>query len=339
VPTISVVVPCYNEAAHIPDLLEAIRDQTLRPSEIVIADCRSTDDTLARIAADPFCSLLPPIHVISCEVRSTPLAVNRAIEASRGEIIVRLDGHSRPDRDYIERCLHVLDTPEAGVVGGIWRIRPGADTRTAAAIALAAAHPFGAGDALYRTGHGLTAPRDVDTVPFGCFRRSLWERLGGFDEHFLANQDYEFNYRVRRAGARVVLDPRIRATYTARSTVWGLARQYFRYGWWKAETLKRHPRSLRWRQAVPAGFVAALVLLGAASLADPRAALALAGLLLFYGTVAGAAAVHCLAKTRQWILLPYLPVVFATIHIMWGLGLLTNALTAGRWPARVARPR
>ena len=337
--TISVVVPCYNEAAHIADLLDAIRDQTLPPTEIVIADCRSSDDTLGRIAEYPHPSLLPPVQVISCEVRSTPLAVNRAIEASTGEIIVRLDGHSRPDRDYVSRCVDLLGTSQAGVAGGIWRIRPGADTRAATAIALAAAHPFGAGDALYRTGHGLTAPRNVDTVPFGCFRRELWEEVGGFDEHFLTNQDYEFNYRVRLAGHRVILDPRIRATYVARATMWQLARQYFRYGWWKAETLKRHPASLRWRQAVPAGFVGVLSVLAAASFAEPRAALALAGVLLIYGATAVAAAAHCLTRTRQWTLLPHLPIVFATIHITWGLGLLTNVFTGGTWPSRVARPR
>ncbi len=338
-PTISVVIPCYNEAAHIAGLLDALRGQSLQPSEIVVADCGSSDGTPDVIAAYPYRSLFPPLSVISCDVRSTPLAVNRAIEAASGDVIVRLDGHSRPDREYLRRCLNILETPDAGVVGGIWEIRPGADTRVAAAIAVAAAHPFGAGDALYRTGKDLSTSKDVDTVPFGCFRRSLWERLGGFDEHFLANEDYEFNYRVRRAGARVVLDSAIRATYTARPTMWRLARQYFRYGWWKAETLKRHPSSLQWRQAVPVAFVATLLLLATASMVDVRAVFALGVVLLVYAIAASAAAAHAAKRARAWGLAPYLPVVFATIHVTWGMGLLTNVLTAGRWPSRVARPR
>lgn len=335
VATISVVIPCYNEAAHITELLDALRDQTLRPSEIVVADCHSSDATLELIGTYPHRSRLPPVRIVPCELRSTPLALNRAIETTRAEVIVRLDGHSRPDRDYIKQCMQVLGAGRAGVVGGIWQIEPGAPTRSAAAIALAAAHPFGAGDALYRTGQRLRSARDVDTVPFGCFRRSLWQSLGGFDEHFLGNQDYEFNYRVRQAGWPVILEPTIRATYVARPTVRALARQYFRYGWWKAETLKRHPRSLRWRQAVPAAFVGALLLLSALAMVDRRAVLALAILVLLYATAAAAASIHAARSASVPGLVPYLLVVFATIHVPWGLGLLTNVLTGGRLPSRV----
>jgi succinoglycan biosynthesis protein ExoA len=337
--TISIVVPCYNEAAHITALLDAVREQTLRATEIIVADCHSSDATLEIVEAYPHRPMLPPIRVVSCELRSTPLALNRAIEAASGDVIIRMDGHSRPDRDYVERCMQVLNSDGAGVVGGIWRIAPGAPTRAAAAIALAAALPFGAGDALYRTGQHLASARDVDTVPFGCFRRSLWQTLGGFDEHFLGNQDYEFNYRARLAGYRVILAPDIRATYVARSTLWLLARQYFRYGWWKAETLKRHPRSLRWRQAVPAAFVGALVLLSMLAVVVPKAMLALAVLVLLYAAAAAGASIHAASRAHTPVLLPYLPAVFATIHVLWGLGLLTNVITAGQLPTRVARPR
>jgi glycosyltransferase involved in cell wall biosynthesis len=336
---VSIVIPCYNEAAYIEALLDALREQTLRAIEIVVADCHSTDGALDVLASYRHRSLLPSVTVVMCDRRSTPMALNAAIRAAAGDVIVRLDGHSRPDPDYIRRCVELLESPRAGVVGGIWDVRPGADTAVAAAIALAASHPFGAGDALYRTGRGLTAPRDVDTVPFGCFRRSLWESLGGFDEHFLVNQDYEFNYRVRKAGLRVVLEPSIRATYIARPDIPRLAQQYFRYGWWKAETLKRHPSSLRWRQAVPAGFVAALVLLAVASLIESRSAFLLGGVLVLYAAVALGAALRAASRADTWSLVPYLPVVFATIHLSWGMGLLTNVLTLGRWPARVARRR
>jgi glycosyltransferase involved in cell wall biosynthesis len=311
----------------------------MRASEIVVADCRSSDATLERIATYPHAATLPPIRVVSCPLRSTPMALNRAIEAASGDVIIRLDGHSRPAREYVERCVQAIEPERAGVGGGIWRIEPGATTRQGAAIALAAAHPFGAGDALYRTGQGLTSPRDVDTVPFGCFRRSLWQDLGGFDEHFLGNQDYEFNYRVRRAGLRVILDPAIQAVYVARPTVIALARQYFRYGWWKGETLKRHPRSLRWRQAVPAAFVATLMLLAVLTPIVPAAFIALAAVVGVYALTAAAASIHAAARAGAHRLVPHLVVVFATIHVLWGVGLLTNIVTAGRFPSRVARPR
>jgi glycosyltransferase involved in cell wall biosynthesis len=332
-PRVSIVIPCYNEAGHIASLLDALREQTCHAAELVVADCHSTDGTLDVLASYPYRSLLPPVTVVTCERRSTPMALNAGIRAAAGDVIVRLDGHSRPDPEYVRRSVELLESPNAGVVGGVWQVQPGGDGSTAAAIALAVTHPFGAGDALYRTGRGLTEARDVDTVPFGCFRRSLWERLGGFDEHFLVNQDYEFNYRVRKAGWRVVLDPRIRAAYIARPDIPRLGHQYFRYGWWKAETLKRHPSSLRWRQAVPAGFVASVLGLGAASAWDARALLPLSIIVLSYAAAATAASAQAARRARRWNLLPLLAVVFAVVHLAWGFGLLTNLLTLGRWPA------
>ena len=181
---------------------------------------------------------------------------------------------------------------------------------------------MGAGDAAYRTGRTFHEPRPVDTVPFGCFRRATWESLGGFNERVLTNEDYEFNYRVRQSGRNVVLDPRIRSTYYARSTLPALAEQYFRYGWWKAQMLKVHPKSLRWRQAVPAAFVATiaalvvlvvvLVLAGTPTLAAVAGA-GLAALLLVYLGGLLFAAQQISGGRRSWSLLPVLPLAFAPI--------------------------
>ena len=151
--------------------------------------------------------------------------MNRGIDAAHGEIIVRLDGHSRPPPDYVGRALDALRETGAAVVGGMWEIAPGGPTLIAEAIARAVAHPIGAGNAAYRTARATDSGRtEVDTVPFGCLRKTTWEALGGFDERLLTNEDYEFNYRVRSSGSAVVPDPDIRCTYFARSTLAGLAR-------------------------------------------------------------------------------------------------------------------
>jgi hypothetical protein len=178
--------------------------------------------------------------------------------------------------------------------------------------------------------------RSVDTVPFGCFRKALWQDVGGFNERLRTNEDYEFNYRIRQSGHDVVLDPRIRSTYFARATLAELAAQYFRYGWWKAEMLKSHPRSLRWRQAVPAGFVAACAVLGLASPFVWAAAGSLVVLLAVYAVALIGASVRISGGRRNWRMLPALPAAFAIIHFSWGGGLLVNLLTAGRWPRRAA---
>jgi GT2 family glycosyltransferase len=168
------------------------------------------------------------------------------------DVVVRLDGHSVPDRDYIEHSVRALSAAGVGVAGGVWRVRAGAQTPTARAIALVVSHPLGSGGARYRH-PDAPGPESmsVETVPFGAFPRALWERLGGFDESLSANQDFDFNYRARVAGFAVVLDRRIKATYVARPTLGALWRQYFRYGFWKFRMLRKDARALHWRQVLP----------------------------------------------------------------------------------------
>ncbi len=175
-PKVSIVVPCYNEQSTIRLLLEALYEQTFPRAEmeIVIADGMSSDGTRAATAA--FQKDFPDldVRVVDNTLRNIPSGVNRAIEASRGGIIIRLDAHSKPYPDYVEKCVAAHEENRGDNVGGIWEIRPGADTWMAKSIAVAASHPLGVGDALYRH---ATRAAEVDTVPFGSFRRELIERV------------------------------------------------------------------------------------------------------------------------------------------------------------------
>ena len=210
---------------------------------------------------------------------------------------------------------------------------PGGAGRVAEAIARAVAHPIGAGNAAYRTARTTGGGRtEVDTVPFGCFRKTTWEALGGFDERLLTNEDYEFNYRARSSGSAVVLDADIRCTYFARSTLAELASQYFRYGWWKAQMLKRHPRSLRWRQALPGALVPLFVCLAVASLVWRVSTLLLGGFVLAYSAILTAAAVQVAGRQRRWNLVWPLMAAFTIVHGSWSTGFATNIASFGRWP-------
>src|SRR5512136_1928070 len=257
-PSVSIIIPCYNERDTIHKLLEAIYEQTFpRPDlEVVIADGMSTDGTRAQITT--FSDSHPDLHIAVAEntARSIPASLNCALREAQGEIIVRLDAHSMPYPDYIERSVADLQAGLGENVGGTWEIQPGARTWVAQSIAAAASHPLGVGDALYR--HSDKAAL-VDTVPFGAFKRELLALVGFFDESLLANEDYEFNARIRRSGGRIWLDPAIRSVYFARPTLAKLAVQYFRYGFWKWRMLRRYPETLRWRQALPPLFVLSLI--------------------------------------------------------------------------------
>ena len=200
-PKVSIIIPCRNEERTIRFLLEAIHHQTFpnQEMEVVIADGLSEDRTREEIAS--FQSEFPnlPIRVIDNETLTIPAALNTAIGAAKGEIILRLDAHSVPDQSYIARSVENLEAKKGAVVGGVWKIKAGEDTWIAHAIAAAAAHPLGVGDAKYRY---TEKAESVDTVPFGAYYRSLIEQVGGFDEKLLSNEDYEFNARVQKSGGK-----------------------------------------------------------------------------------------------------------------------------------------
>src|SRR5215216_2251127 len=280
-PKVSVIVPCYNEQSTIRLLLDALCEQTYPRTEmeVIVADGLSTDGTRDVITA--FQKDVPDlrVRVVDNPNRYIPSAVNRAIEASRGEIIVRVDAHSRPYPDYVANCIAAHQAGRGDNVGGVWEIHPGADTWMADSIAAAAAHPLGVGDALYR--HANHAA-EVDTVPFGSFRRALIEQVGFFDETLLTNEDYEFNARIRKFGGKIWLDPSIRSIYFARPTLLALIRQYWRYGFWKWQMLRRYPGTLRWRQALPPLFVLSLFSLAVLSVFIPFAGILFAAELLLY---------------------------------------------------------
>ncbi len=327
-PKVTVIIPCYNEEATIGETLLAIYGQTFPRAEmeVVIADSMSTDRT--REVIEQFQRTHPDltIRVIENRARAIPSALNRAIEAAQGEIIIRMDAHSTPYPDYVENCVHALEEGLGANVGGVWEIRPGAPGWVAAGIAAAAGHPLGAGDAAYRLNPDAGP---VDTVPFGAYRRSLIEEIGAFDESLLSNEDYEFNVRVRRSGKVVWLDPRIRTIYYARPTFRALARQYWRYGYWKARMLLRYPRTLILRQFLPPVFVASVFGLLALSWWPP-ARQALMVELAIYGLVLLVAALQQAIKRRQPALLISFPIAVIIIHFAWGTALIWSLLTSLR---------
>jgi len=324
-PNVSVIVPCLNERATISLLLDALFNQTYPRSamEIVISDGGSTDGTQDAIAVwhDQHQEL--GVKVVDNPAQTIPTALNTAIKASTGEIIVRLDAHSEPSGDYVERSVNALISGQAQNVGGVWDISPRADHWIARSIAEAASHPIGVGDAWYRYSN---EPAEVDTVPFGAFKRELLDQVGMFDETLLANEDYEFNTRIRQAGGKVWLDPAIRSVYYARATLKALAKQYWRYGFWKVQMLRRYPDTIRWRQALPPAFVAGLIFL---ILLAPFFRLMfwlLIGVIGLYGLFLLIAGLQVGIKKKKIFYLLGVPLAIACMHFSWGSGFIWGIL-------------
>ncbi|MGA2489389.1 MAG: glycosyltransferase family 2 protein [Anaerolineales bacterium] len=324
-PSVSIIIPCYNEQDTIYKLLEAIYTQTFPRTdlEVVISDGMSSDGTQAEIVA--FSDSHPDMHisVVKNPTRNIAAALNRAIKETHGEIIIRLDAHSIPYPDYIERSVTDLEVGLGENVGGIWEIHPGAQTWVAQSIAVAASHRLGVGDALYR--HTENAAL-VDTVPFGAFRRELLALIGFFDESLLTNEDYEFNARIRKSGGKVWLDPSIRSVYISRPTLAKLAKQYARYGFWKWRMLRRYPETLRWRQVLPPLFVLSLCVGAGLAIFLPIFRVLLVVEIFVYLIVLVAAGVQAAMRQKKIYLVIGLPLAIATMHITWGAGFLWSMI-------------
>ena len=321
----SIIIPCYNERSTIHFLLDALYAQSYprHAMEVVIADGGSEDGT--PILIQEWWQQHPDlaVRVVENPARSIPAALNAAIRASSGEIIVRLDAHSKPDLDYVERAVAAVTEGRGQNVGGVWDIQPGSDHWMARSIAAAAGHPIGVGDARYRYSDQAAF---VDTVPFGAFKRSTLDQVGMFDETLLTNEDYEFNTRIRQAGGKIWFDPHIRSVYFARENLSALARQYWRYGYWKVHMLRRYPHTIRWRQALPPLFVAALILLTLLAQFFRGALWVLIGVLCAYSLVLFLAGVHLAIRHKRLFLCLGVPLSIACMHFSWGAGFLWGLL-------------
>lgn len=315
--TVSVIVPCFNEVDTIGSLLSAIagQDFPMDDLEIVIADGMSDDGT--RGVIESYAAEHPQISIrlVDNHERIIPAGLNKAIEVSNGDYVIRLDAHSRPNPDYISRCVRILESSDVANVGGAWEIEPGGEGCFARGIAAAAAHPLGAGGARYRVGG---PPGRVETVPFGAFKRSWMERVGRFDETLLTNEDYEYNVRIRDLGGEIFFDPSVRSVYLARNSLTALARQYTRYGFWKAQMLRSHPGSIRLRQIVPPLFIGSLLILLPMAIISAAARVLLAfELALYFGVLIASGVIEAFKRRRLSVVASF-PLAVAVIHFSWG---------------------
>jgi succinoglycan biosynthesis protein ExoA len=332
-PMVSVIMPVRDEESCIGMSLNAILDQSYPHDlmEVIVADGMSTDGT--REIIDQLASATEiPIYIVDNPKRIAPTGLNRAIEKSSGEIIIRVDGHCEIDRDYVENCVELLRSGRADGVGG--PIETIGDGARASVIALAMSSPFGVGGSAFRT----IDDREMytDTVAFPGYTREILSRAGPFDEQLVRNQDDEYNYRIRELGGRILLSPTIRSRYFSRSTLRSLWRQYYQYGYWKVRVLQLHPRQMRARQFVPFVFVTVLLLLLALSWFSTVGRYMLAACVAAYLVVNIAAAFR---TSRRIAKIPILSVSFAILHLSYGLGSWAGLIAFRKQWSRPNDPR
>lgn len=253
-PLISVVIPCRNESDYIIPCLESVlnNDYGAEKIELIVCDGMSDDDTGEKL--NKFQAAHPGVIVLLNEKRTTQFALNLGVRAARGSIIFILGAHAEMEKNYISTCVHtILVDDSIDCCGGL--LHNVSQDKIAEAVALAMSSRFGVGDATFRTGG---ASGWVDTVAFGAYRKSVFDKIGLFDEELTRNQDDEFNYRLIRSGGKIKLETGTGVNYFVRASWKKLWRQYYQYGYWKVYVNKKHRAVTTLRQTIPFLFVTGL---------------------------------------------------------------------------------
>ncbi|MDJ0791493.1 MAG: glycosyltransferase family 2 protein [Acidimicrobiia bacterium] len=313
-PHVSIVMPVRDEADNLRATLDACLEQRYEgPLEIIVAYAESDDATRDILAVYERSS---GIRVVDNPQGTTPAGLNAAIDAARGDIIVRCDGHAVLPADYVETAAATLAETGAGNVGGVQRAVGSAPMQRA--IARAMTNPIGVGDARFHRGG---PPGPTDTVYLGVFRREALDDVGGYDESLVRNQDYELNVRLREAGWTVWFDPALEVVYTPRGTLSGLWSQYRQYGSWKRKVIALHPGSIKARQLGPPLLVAGLAV-GLVSLPTRMRPLGMTALGGYAGVLAGVGLYEAWRTRDPATLLTGAAV--GVMHVSWGTGFLTG---------------
>ena len=321
--SVTIIVPCRNEEKFIAQCLDSIIDNNYPKDnlEVLVIDGMSDDGTQDIISN--YSKKYSFIHLLNNQNKIQSSALNIGIKHSKGDVIMRMDAHNKYSTDYISNCLKYLNEYNADNVGGICITLPGGKGLLAEAIAVALSHPFGVGNSYFRI--GSKKPRFVDTVPFGCFRKDIFEKVGLFDEELVRNQDDEFNLRIIKNGGKILLAPDIVSHYYARDSILKLWKMYFQYGYFKPLVAKKIGAVLTWRQLLPSMFICSLLTLGILSFT----AVYFKWLFLFVSNlylIVNLVISSSIALKSSPKLVFVLPVAFATLHFSYGLGYLKGFL-------------
>lgn len=322
VPMVSVIAPCCNEARFIENTLNSILQGNYPADrmELLVVDGMSTDGT--REIVKEIAQKDHRIRLLDNPRKIVPSAMNIGIKAAHGDYIIRIDCHTTFAPDYISKCVEVLQRTGADVVGGYVTTLAGKNTAVGRAIAAATSNIFGVGDSKFR----LTGPeQEVDTVPFGAYRKALFEKVGLYDERLSRNQDIELNSRIRKAGGRIIISPEIKLNYYNRGNYRGLWQQSFNNGLWNPYTIWLVGGGLSLRHFVPMFFVLGLIafLIGAFFWSPFK--WVFLGYVLLYLSIGSVFAVQCARQARVsafWVL-----VSFLVLHVAYGLGSLCGVIT------------
>lgn len=247
--SVSVIIPCYNEELYIENCINSIlkQDFSADQTEIIVVDGNSNDKTLQIL------NKFPQIKLFNNPKKIVPISMNIGIKNASGDFIIRIDSHCIYPKNYISELIKNSLKYNADNIGTVMHTIPANESTKAKAIALALSHPLGVGNSYFRIGSSRV--REVDTVPFGCYRKSIFKNIGLYDEQLIRNQDDELNGRLKQSGGKIILLPHVILKYYARDTIKKVYSMFYQYGFFKPLVNKKLKSPTSFRQFIPIFFV------------------------------------------------------------------------------------
>ncbi len=323
-PVVSILAPCRNEVDFIENAVKSIleNDYPDEKIEVLVLDGMSDDGT--RDIVKNMSEQDSRIKLVDNPNKIVPTAMNIGIMQAKGEYIIRIDCHSEFSKSYIKKCIEVHQRTNAENVGGYWNTLPGEDTKIAKAIAAATTCKFGVGNSAFRL-TDRSVEKEVDTVPFGTYKKEIFDKIGNYDERLVRNQDIELNSRIRKAGGKIIISPEIKLSYFNRATFKGLWQQSFNNGLWNPYTIWLVGSGLYIRHFIPMFFVLGLIVLITASIFHIYC---LYLLVLYLALYLSAAVYFSLNTFNEKKVNPFLVLIsFVILHTAYGLGSIWAILT------------
>ncbi len=320
---ISIIIPCRNEEHYIADCLNSIlqNDYPHNSLEVFIVDGLSSDGTQQII--HEFISKYHFIKLLLNEKKTVPFALNMGIKKATGTYIIRLDAHAKIPNNYFSTLIHWSKKLNADNIGSVCITDVKNKTTKTNSIITVLSNKFGVGNSYFRI--GIDKVKEVDHVPFGCFRREIFNKVGLFNELLDRNQDIELSRRITRNGGHIFLLPDLFCTYFARETFYGIAKNNFGNGFWNILTvyLTRKIGSLSWRHFVPFLFLLSLMLPLLGMIWFPTTGLITVIVLAVYLALILSITLKINSKRTTFL---YILWTFMVLHFSYGIGSLVGFL-------------
>jgi glycosyltransferase involved in cell wall biosynthesis len=325
---VSVIIPCFNERSYIQQNVEAVVGQTFNKEnlEVFYIDGGSQDGTIEIL--ETYAKTHKWLHILNNPQKTVPFALNTGIAAASGDLIIRMDVHTYFPPNYIEKLVDWMQYLDADNIGGVCYTDVLQKNKISEAIRIVMSDRYGVGNSMFRLGSNKL--REVDTVPFGCYKKDVFDRIGNFDVRLERNQDIEFNKRLKRADGKIYLLPDVHCTYFSRDTLLGLFKNRFKTGKWIVTTsfLTKSLRNLSLRHFIPLIFVLSMLLPMVLSIVFPLGWIITIAVFLAYLFVLGNRAQRLKNPSTST---SHIFIAFSVLHFSYGLGSLVGLLNIAKY--------